>query len=51
MRKLFGLLVLAALVFGTAGTVLAEGGKIDPFTTKSAKGSVRLMEGGRIDPF
>lgn len=51
MRKLFGLLILVALVFGTVGTALAEGGKIDPFSTRSGRGSVRLMEGGGIDPF
>lgn len=39
MRKLFGLLVLVAMVFGVAGTALAENKPIDPFTVKAVKWS------------
>lgn len=45
MRKLFSLLVLAALVLGVAGTALAENGTINPF------GQTRTMEHGPIRPW
>ena len=47
MRKLMALLVVGAVILGTVSTALAEGGRIDPFSTKK----VKPFEGGIIDPF
>lgn len=60
MRRVFGFVVVLALVMGVVGSAAAENGTVDPFSTRVKKreggavdpfGGIRTMENGSMDPF